>query len=278
MRVQLEVMREVLEEWMRIYEIDYDFWFYTPAEWAIKEGPDHLLQGAELMLAFENSLVSWLNYGTGIEDELQELVEGFGYYYELGHHWNMGFYPVDDWQPLPSPSMPYREKLKDPRWQRKRLRIINRCEHKCEECGSSDSLEVHHCYYRYGREVWQYPDRAFLALCRKCHELRGTAELDFRLFSQTLRTEELRGVQEMMSHCKYWFSAQSLQSLLESLKNARGYMPPERGLSDPQPRSNQQAQLKADSSYSALCECILQMLQTYGHPEDRSEPRTRGML
>jgi hypothetical protein len=278
MRVQLEVMREVLEEWMRIYEIDNDFWFYTPTEWTVKEGPDHLLQGAELMLAFENSLVSWLNYGTGIEDELQELIEGFGYYYELGHHWNMGFYPLDDWKPLPPPSMPYREKLKDPRWQRKRLRILSRSEQKCEECGSSDNLEVHHCYYRYGREVWQYPDKALLALCRKCHELRGKVELDFRLFAQSLRTEELKTLQEMMNHCKYWFAAKPLQSLLENLKDARGDLPHGPGVSHTGVESSQQALLKADQSYRALCECISQMLKTYGHPEDRSEARTRGML
>jgi hypothetical protein len=90
MRVQLDVLREVFEEWLRIHEINYDFRFYTPEEWAAKEGADHLLQGAELMLAFDNDLVNWLNLGTSVPDELQDLSEGFGYYYELGHAWNMG--------------------------------------------------------------------------------------------------------------------------------------------------------------------------------------------
>jgi hypothetical protein len=35
MRAQLDVMREVFEEWLRIHKINYDFWFYTPAEWAV---------------------------------------------------------------------------------------------------------------------------------------------------------------------------------------------------------------------------------------------------
>jgi hypothetical protein len=80
MGAQLDVLREVFEEWLRIHEINYDFCFYTPEEWAVKEGPDHPLQDSELILAFNNSLVAWLNYGTGIDDELQELAAGFGYY------------------------------------------------------------------------------------------------------------------------------------------------------------------------------------------------------
>lgn len=278
MRAQLDVMREVFEEWLRINGINYDFWFYTPEEWAAKEGPDHLLQGAELILAFDNSLVTWLNYGTGVNDELQELAEGFGYYYELGHHWNMGFYPVDDWQPLPSPSAPYREKLKDPRWQRKRERILDRCEYKCEECGSASGLEVHHCYYRYGREPWQYPDTALLALCRECHKLRGDSEMDFRLFQQSLRTEELRAVQAMLSHCKYWYSAKSFQTLLEALTQAPGNVPIGGGPGGPQLPPDQHERLKFDARYGSLCTAIYQMLLTHGHPEDRSEPRTRGRL
>ena len=278
MPAQLSVMREVLEEWMRIYQIDFDFWFYTPHEWTIKEGSDHLLQGADLVLAFENSLVAWLNEGTSIDDELQELVEGFGYYYELGNHWNMGFYPLDDWKPLPLPSASYSEKLRDPRWRRKRERILARCDNRCEECGSASGLEVHHCYYRYGREAWQYPDRALLALCGRCHALRGEAEMDFRFFTQSLRTEELGTLQAIMGHCKYWYSAESLQSLLGAFKDARGCVQPEHGVNGTMHKADQQSLQATLPSYKILCDAIHQMLLTYGHPEGRSEPRTRGML
>jgi hypothetical protein len=61
------------------------------------------------------SAFTWLNYGTGIDDDLQELAAGFGCYYELGNTWNVGFYPTDDWLPLPAPAAPYSQKLKDQR-------------------------------------------------------------------------------------------------------------------------------------------------------------------
>lgn len=53
--------------------------------------------------------------------------------------------------------MTYSEKLKDPRWQRKRLEILEAAKFKCEDCGNSkNTLTVHHCYYEFGREwTWE---------------------------------------------------------------------------------------------------------------------------
>lgn len=47
--------------------------------------------------------------------------------------------------------MTYKEKLKDPRWQKKRLEIFDRDGWKCVECGDKDStLNVHHIFYLSG--------------------------------------------------------------------------------------------------------------------------------
>lgn len=96
---QLAVLRDVFEEWLRIHEINYDFRFYTPEEWVVKEGPEHFFRGAELMLAFDNALVDWLNLGTSVPDELQDLAVRFGYYDELGHARKMGFYAIENSEP-----------------------------------------------------------------------------------------------------------------------------------------------------------------------------------
>jgi len=46
----------------------------------------------------------------------------------------------------------YWQKLQDPRWQRKRLEILNRAEFCCESCGDTESqLQVHHGYYEKGK-------------------------------------------------------------------------------------------------------------------------------
>ena len=65
----------------------------------------------------------------------------------------------------------YSEKLKDPRWQKKRLKILERDEFTCQSCFDSEStLHVHHRYYIRGAEPWGYPNEALQTLCESCHE------------------------------------------------------------------------------------------------------------
>jgi hypothetical protein len=65
----------------------------------------------------------------------------------------------------------YAEKLKDPRWQRKRLEIMERDEFKCRHCRSKEkTLNVHHKIYRKGKMPWDYEDAVFVTLCEQCHK------------------------------------------------------------------------------------------------------------
>ena len=68
--------------------------------------------------------------------------------------------------------MNYAEKLKDPRWQKKRLEILQRDEFTCQCCKQNDkTLHVHHKSYVYGKEPWDYNDNNFITYCYECHEL-----------------------------------------------------------------------------------------------------------
>jgi hypothetical protein len=70
----------------------------------------------------------------------------------------------------------YSEKLKDPRWQRKRLKVMERDGFECCDCGSADkSLTVHHCHYSKGGP-WDTPDGFLLTLCQDCHATRQEVE------------------------------------------------------------------------------------------------------
>lgn len=69
-------------------------------------------------------------------------------------------------------SYDYAEKLKDPRWQKKRLKIFERDEWKCLCCGDSkETLHVHHLTYSKG-DPWKAPDNQLETLCETCHEFR----------------------------------------------------------------------------------------------------------
>lgn len=64
----------------------------------------------------------------------------------------------------------YAEKLQDPRWQRKRLEVLERAGWKCESCGKADAvLHVHHGRYAKGREPWEYSANQLYSLCKPCH-------------------------------------------------------------------------------------------------------------
>src|SRR5262245_31017055 len=65
----------------------------------------------------------------------------------------------------------YMERLRDPRWQRNRLAVLERADWRCEGCGSRDvNLQIHHGYYERGLMPWEYPAEALYCLCDICHE------------------------------------------------------------------------------------------------------------
>jgi len=67
--------------------------------------------------------------------------------------------------------MKYTDKLKDPRWQKKRLKILERDGWSCQRCGDTDNtLHVHHRRYLYAVEPWDYGDSLLVTMCAKCHE------------------------------------------------------------------------------------------------------------
>lgn len=67
--------------------------------------------------------------------------------------------------------IPYWQKLKDPRWQRKRLEILQRDEFACQHCGEKEKeLHVHHCVYFQKQEPWDYESSTLITLCTGCHE------------------------------------------------------------------------------------------------------------
>jgi hypothetical protein len=65
----------------------------------------------------------------------------------------------------------YSELLRDPRWQKKRLEILQRDRWSCMACGdATKTLHVHHKVYSKGAMPWEYEDRLLVTLCAGCHE------------------------------------------------------------------------------------------------------------
>ena len=102
---------------------------------------------------------------------------------------------------------PYWKKLKDPRWQKRRLEVLARDGFKCVGCGAtSETLHVHHLVYRKGVEPWEAPMDDMVTVCERCHEVAEDKEvlLGFRKFMTLgIHLESLREVSKAMSEFSF---------------------------------------------------------------------------
>ena len=60
----------------------------------------------------------------------------------------------------------YQAYLKTPEWKAIRLLVINERKGKCERCGSTEKLEVHHKTYK---NLFNEPLEDLELLCKVCH-------------------------------------------------------------------------------------------------------------
>lgn len=62
----------------------------------------------------------------------------------------------------------YSDKLKSPKWQKKRLEILQRDDFACKNCGDKESqLQIHHLAYN--SEPWNIENSKLITLCDTCH-------------------------------------------------------------------------------------------------------------
>lgn len=70
--------------------------------------------------------------------------------------------------------MTYSEELDTIQWRKKRCKILQRDDFRCQECGAVQSddvcLHVHHKYYLFGHKAWEYRDSVLVTLCEDCHQ------------------------------------------------------------------------------------------------------------
>lgn len=79
--------------------------------------------------------------------------------------------------------MNYSELLKDPRWQKKRLEILERDNWECVLCGDGEkTLHVHHLCYK--KKPWSVKNNHLVTLCKDCHK-KETEKLNEALYLLT---------------------------------------------------------------------------------------------
>lgn len=64
---------------------------------------------------------------------------------------------------------PYSKQLKDNRWKAFRDFVFSVRGKKCEICGSTSILSVHHIEYKKGAKAWEYTVNDVMVVCSQCH-------------------------------------------------------------------------------------------------------------
>lgn len=64
----------------------------------------------------------------------------------------------------------YNRLLEDKRWKEFRLKVMSERGNKCECCGGTDVLQIHHTFYIRGKMPWEYDINDMRVLCKKCHQ------------------------------------------------------------------------------------------------------------
>ncbi len=69
---------------------------------------------------------------------------------------------------------------------------MQRDEFTCKMCNdNSTTLHIHHKYYQYGNDPWDYDDSCFITLCADCHELEEMQIKEYsKLLIDTLKKSE----------------------------------------------------------------------------------------
>jgi hypothetical protein len=72
----------------------------------------------------------------------------------------------------------YSEMLKHPKWQKKRLEILERDNWCCVKCGDTETtLHIHHL--KYTGKPWEAPKSDLVTLCAVCHSFFSTEDVKY---------------------------------------------------------------------------------------------------
>ncbi len=122
----------------------------------------------------------------------------------------------------------YSELLRDPRWQKMRLKKLEAAEWKCQGCADTETtLNVHHKRYVKGRAPWEYDEAELVVLCEPCHS-EEHEDKDMR--SELMARLGLDGPLGLPGFIAYaagsvsiyeWMIDETLRALLEQVKQSR---------------------------------------------------------
>lgn len=91
--------------------------------------------------------------------------------------------------------MDYKKKLLDPRWQKKRLEILDRDGWTCQLCDDSKTtLHIHHFRYSKNFNPWEVESEDLTTYCKHCHSLVDFTKYDTHSSYKVIKLEIAAGL------------------------------------------------------------------------------------
>lgn len=82
-----------------------------------------------------------------------------------------------------------------PRWHELRAQHQIRTQCTCDRCnGPATPGQLHHTFYEFGRQCYEYPTESFRYLCEECHELMDKLRKQIGMEQQHLTPDQLEEV------------------------------------------------------------------------------------
>lgn len=94
--------------------------------------------------------------------------------------------------------MDYAQKLRDGRWQKKRLEIFSRDGFRCVVCGESNNIQAHHNWYLGQKEPWEYQNSQLVTLCNCHHEEITKVQEQIKLVLSELKPAQMDVALELL--------------------------------------------------------------------------------
>ena len=117
---------------------------------------------------------------------------------------------------------PYWELLRDPRWQKRRLEVLELAEFRCSYCfDTKEELHVHHRIYRKGAMPWEYSFSELACLCHRCHEAESLTRAEI---AEALAKLDISELMTILGYAQGMRAEEGKSYELEGASHARGFL------------------------------------------------------
>jgi hypothetical protein len=109
--------------------------------------------------------------------------------------------------------MTYSDKLKNPKWQKRRLEVLQRDNFSCKYCQDTlTELHVHHKEYK--GEPWDAPSELLETVCKHCHLVLEDIKRDIASKCDVVGVHKEDGAERVLIYAVIFFKEKNIYGMI----------------------------------------------------------------